>query len=113
MLKINVIGSLRVARTYQGLLSNARGRSLTIGAPLHPSGNLVAYTAAKHGAEGAAAALRQELAAFGVDMVVLNFDNLPPDLMLAAPAIKKYVKYKICLFKFKYSYLLFQNVHAK
>lgn len=89
MLKINVIGALRVARTYQGLLSNARGRSLTIGAPSSPTGNLVAYTAAKSGAEGAAAALGKELGAFGVDMVVLNFENLPPDLMFATPAIKK------------------------
>lgn len=89
MLKINVIGALRVARTYQGLLSNARGRSVTIGAPLHSSSNLVAYTAAKHGAEGVATALRQELEAFGVNMVVMSFENLPPDLMLAAPAIKK------------------------
>lgn len=89
MLKINVIGALRLARTYQGLLSNAHGRSLTIGAPLHPSGSLVAYTAAKYGAEGVTTALRQELNTFGVDMIVLNFENLPPDLMLAAPIIKK------------------------
>lgn len=89
MLKINVIGSLRVARTYQGLLSNAQGRSLTIGAPLNPTGGLVAYTAAKFGAEGAAVALRQELGAFGIEMAVLSFENLPPDLMFATPVIKK------------------------
>lgn len=90
MLKINVVGALRLARTYQGLLSNARGRSLTIGAPLaNASGTLVAYSASKHGAEGAALAMRQEMASFGVDVVVVNFENLPPDLMLAAPAIKK------------------------
>lgn len=89
MLKINITGALRVARTYQGLLSNARGRSLTIGAPTLPPGGFVAYTAAKYGAEGAAMALRKELGPFGVDMIVLNFENLPPDLMFAAPAIKK------------------------
>lgn len=86
MLKTNVVGVLRTARTFQGLLRNTAGRIITLGSVGEEAG-LVAYTAARYAVEGASKALRQEFAPLGIKVVTLNPNGLTTDLMFSTPKI--------------------------
>lgn len=88
MLKTNVVGVLRTARTFQGLLRNTGGRIITLGAVGEEAG-LVAYTAARYAVEGASKALRHELAPLGIKVISLNPQGLVTDLLFTAPKICK------------------------
>lgn len=89
-LKTNVIGVLRIARTFQGLLRHASGRMVTLGcAEGSVEAGLVAYTAARYAVEGASNALRHELAPLGIKVVTLNLRGVAVETMFAAPRLKK------------------------
>lgn len=88
MLKTNVVGFLRTARTFQGLLRNTSGRIITLGATYEEAG-LVAYTAARYGVEGASKALRLELASVGIKVITLNPQGLATELMFTPPKLSK------------------------
>ncbi|KAK3927187.1 D-beta-hydroxybutyrate dehydrogenase, mitochondrial [Frankliniella fusca] len=84
MLKVNVVGAFRTARTFLPLLRNNKGRLLNVGAPGALSGaaagpgagaGAVAYTAARYAVEGATSALRTEMEPLGVSVISLQ----PPE----------------------------------
>nr|XP_022914563.1 D-beta-hydroxybutyrate dehydrogenase, mitochondrial [Onthophagus taurus] len=85
VLKTNVVGVLRTARTFQNLLKTASGRIVTIGAVNPTDSGLVAYTAARYGVEGASKALRTELAPLGIKVITLNPTGLSTDSMFVTP----------------------------
>lgn len=88
MLKTNVIGVLRTARIFQGLLRNTGGRIINLGATEGEETGLVAYTATRYAVQGASNALRQEFAPMGIKVITLN-PHLSPELMYATPKLKK------------------------
>lgn len=89
-LKTNVIGVLRIARTFQGLLRHTGGRIVTLGCSEGGAeAGLVAYTAARYAVEGASNALRHELAPIGIKVVTLNLRGVAVEVMFAAPRLKK------------------------
>lgn len=80
MLKVNVVGAFRTARTFLPLLRSNKGRLLNVGAPGALSGaaagaGAVAYTAARYAVEGATNALRTEMEPLGVSVISLQ----PPE----------------------------------
>lgn len=85
ILKTNVIGVLRTARTFQGLLKNTGGRILNIGASECEDAGLVAYTAARYGVEGASQALRKEYAPLGIKTITLNPSTTQSETMFTPP----------------------------
>lgn len=48
ILKTNIVGVLRTARTFQNLLKNSSGRIITIGTTNNMGGGLVAYAASRY-----------------------------------------------------------------
>lgn len=94
IMKTNVLGLLRVARTYQGLLRNTNGRIITFGASEGEESGLVAYTASRYAIKGAGNALRQELAPLGIGVVNLNPIGISNEYMLTPPKIVKYTPQK-------------------
>lgn len=89
MLKTNVIGVLRTARTFQSLLKNTGGRILTLGATECGDAGLVAYTAARYGVEGASHALRKEFEPLGIKVVTLNPGVTQAETMFMPPKFAK------------------------
>ncbi|ERL93822.1 D-beta-hydroxybutyrate dehydrogenase, mitochondrial [Dendroctonus ponderosae] len=89
ILKTNIVGVLRTARTFQNLLKNSGGRILTIGTSDNMGGGLVAYAASRYGVEGASDALRQELSPYGIKVVTINPVGIMPELLFAQP---KFIK---------------------
>ncbi|VEN63112.1 unnamed protein product [Callosobruchus maculatus] len=87
MLKTNVVGILRTARKFQGLLRNAKGRIITIGATDHLGAGLVAYMASRYAVEGASKALRHEFSPMGIQVVTINPQGIMPELLFSAPKI--------------------------
>lgn len=89
VLKQNVVGSLRSARTFMPLLRNKRGRLINIGASVlghdRPGSGLVAYTAARYAVEGASAALRHEMAPYGIHVITLQPEGIATETLFAAP----------------------------
>lgn len=92
ILKTNVVGVLRTARTFQNLLKNTSGRILTLGASNCEDSGLVAYTAARYGVEGASHALRKEFAPLGVKIVTLNPGPSQAETMFVSPKFVKWVQ---------------------
>lgn len=84
--KTNLVGVLRTARTFQGLLRHTGGRLITFGAVNEEAG-LVAYTAARYGVEGASKALSQELAPLGIKVITLKPNGITADLMFSIPKL--------------------------
>ncbi|KAJ3631666.1 hypothetical protein MTP99_012782 [Tenebrio molitor] len=87
ILKTNVVGVLRTARTFQGLLRNTSGRLINFGVPESAEAGLVAYTASRYAVEGASNALRQELAPTGIKVVTLRLSGVSPELLHAPPKL--------------------------
>ncbi|XP_067011887.2 D-beta-hydroxybutyrate dehydrogenase, mitochondrial [Anabrus simplex] len=87
MLKHNVVGSLRAARTFMPLLRNKRGRLINIGVSVRgaPGAGLVAYTAARYAVEGASAALRHEMAPHGIHVITLQPEGIATETLFAPP----------------------------
>ncbi|PSN49093.1 hypothetical protein C0J52_13645 [Blattella germanica] len=80
MLKHNVVGTLRTARTFMHLLKNKKGNGL------------VAYTAARFAVEGASSALRHEMAPHGIHIITLQPNGIALEKIFAAPRIEEPVK---------------------
>ncbi|XP_050299209.1 D-beta-hydroxybutyrate dehydrogenase, mitochondrial [Anthonomus grandis grandis] len=98
LLKINVIGVLRTARTFQNLLKNSRGRILTIGTTDNMGSGLVVYAASRFAVEGASYALKHELSPFGIKVVTLNPMGIMPELLFCQPKISKKIDAdKVCV----------------
>lgn len=92
MMKTNVIGLFRVARTFRELLrgKTGPGRIVTFGVPDVPyEAGLVAYVATKHAVEGASISLQKELQPFGIKTVILQTQGIPIDLLNAPPKMLK------------------------
>lgn len=88
ILKTNVVGVLRTARTFQGFLRSASGRLVNFGVSHGDEAGLVAYTASRYAVEGASNALRKELEPAGIKVVTLNLARVTPEMMFVSPRLK-------------------------
>lgn len=84
MFKTNVLGSLRIARAFIGLLRPTRGRLIYFGA-CNPGDGLVAFTASRVAVEGCVEALRTELQTYGISVVALDSHGVPAESLFKAP----------------------------
>lgn len=84
MFKMNVLGSLRAARAFSGLLRPTRGRLIYFGAGNDGDG-LVAFSAARVAVEGCVSALRTELQPYGISVVALDTHGVPTDSLYRSP----------------------------
>ncbi|KAL1489944.1 hypothetical protein ABEB36_013868 [Hypothenemus hampei] len=81
--KTNVIGNLRVARTFQNLLKNCGGRILNVATTDNLGAGLVAYAASRFAVVGASKALAQELAQYGIKVITLSPIGILPELLFS------------------------------
>lgn len=84
MFKTNVLGALRTARAFIGLLRPTRGRLIYFGA-CNPGDGLVAFTASRVAVEGCVDALRTELHNYGISVIALDSHGVPAETMFRAP----------------------------
>jgi len=84
MFKNNVLGCLRVARAFIGLLRPTRGRFIFLGSGSQGDG-LLAYNASRNSVEGTACALREELKPYGVSVVTLETSGVPAESLFKSP----------------------------
>lgn len=84
MFKTNVLGSLRTARAFTGLLKPTRGRLIYFGAGNEGDG-LVAYTASRLAVDGCADALRTELQPYGISVIALDSHGVPAESLYRSP----------------------------
>lgn len=84
MLKTNILGSLRVAKAFVGLLRPTRGRLIYLGAG-NDGEELVAFNASRVAVEKCAEELRKELQPYGVSVVALDTNGVPADSLFRAP----------------------------
>lgn len=84
MFKTNVLGSLRTARAFTGLLKPTRGRLIYFGAGNEGDG-LVAYTASRSAVDGCVDALRTELQPFGISVIALDSHGVPAESLYRSP----------------------------
>jgi NAD(P)-dependent dehydrogenase (short-subunit alcohol dehydrogenase family) len=84
MFKNNVMGCLRTARAFIGLLKPTRGRLILLGSGNDDDG-LVVFTATRNAVEGCAGALRKELKPYGINVVTLDSHGVPAESLFKAP----------------------------
>lgn len=84
MFKTNVLGSLRTARAFAGLLRPTRGRLIFFGAGNEGEG-LVAFSASRVAVDGCADALRKELQPYGIGVISLNTTGVPAESLFRSP----------------------------
>lgn len=84
MLRTNILGSLRVAKAFVGLLRPTRGRLVYLGAGNGGDG-LVAFTASRVAVECCAEELRKELQPYGISVVALDTNGVPAESLFRAP----------------------------
>lgn len=84
MFKTNVLGSLRIARAFIGLLRPTRGRLIYIGSGTECDG-LVAFTASRVAVDGCANALRKELQPYGINVIALDSHGIPAESLFRPP----------------------------
>lgn len=84
MLKTNILGSLRVAKAFLGLLRPTRGRLIYLGAGNSGDG-LVAFTASRIAVEGCAEELRKELQPYGISVIALDTNGVGAEALFRAP----------------------------
>lgn len=89
MFKTNVVGVLRTARAFQGLLRNTSGRIVTIGPEDCSEGGLVAYASTRYAVLGASDALRKELAPTGIKVVTLEPKGFRTEDLYVIPKPRK------------------------
>lgn len=99
MFKTNVLGSLRTARAFIGLLRPTRGRLIYFGA-CNPGDGLVAFTASRVAVEGCVDALRTELHSYGINVIALDSHGVPAESLFRAP---------IPFSKYTYTHILFHS----
>ncbi|EGI58619.1 D-beta-hydroxybutyrate dehydrogenase, mitochondrial [Acromyrmex echinatior] len=93
MLRHNLVAPLRTARVFIPLLRIKRGRIVLLGDSETSYGSktgsgLVAFSASRRAVEGAAEALKNELHASGVDVVLLKPPPVNPLVLYASPVLK-------------------------
>ncbi|XP_058797074.1 D-beta-hydroxybutyrate dehydrogenase, mitochondrial-like [Phymastichus coffea] len=93
MLRHNLVAPLRAARVFIPLLRAKRGRIILLGDSdisfgAKAGAGLVAFSASRKAVEGAAEALRAELLASGVDVVLLKPPPINPLALYSAPVLK-------------------------
>lgn len=84
MFKTNVLGSLRTARAFIGLLRPTHGRLIYFGA-CNPGDGLVAFTASRVAVEGCVDALRTELQTYGINVISLDSRGVSAEALYRAP----------------------------
>jgi len=84
MFKNNVMGCLRTARAFIGLLRPTRGRLIFLGSGNAADG-LVAFAASRNAVEGCADALREELKPYGVSVITLDSHGMSTESLFRAP----------------------------
>ncbi|KAK9870062.1 hypothetical protein WA026_006156 [Henosepilachna vigintioctopunctata] len=89
MFKTNVVGILRAARAFQGLLRNTSGRIITIGPEECSDSGFVAYAATRFAVKGASDALRKELEPIGIKVVTLEPKGYSTEGLYVIPKTKK------------------------
>ncbi|KAK6634001.1 hypothetical protein RUM44_004608 [Polyplax serrata] len=91
VMKQNVTGTLKVAKTFLPLLRNKKGRLINIGAKVANSEDgpqtLVAHTASRYAVEGASAALRNEMKHVGIKVITLHPEGLEISRLFASPSL--------------------------
>lgn len=95
MFKTNVLGALRTARAFIGLLRPTRGRLIYFGA-CNPGDGLVAFTASRVAVEGCVDALRTELHSYGISVIALDSHGVPAETMFRAPMPYSNTKHSNC-----------------
>lgn len=85
MLKTNILGSLRVAKAFLGLLRPTRGRLIYLGAGNNSGDGLVAFTASRIAVESCAEELRKELQPYGISVIALDTSGVPAEALYRAP----------------------------
>lgn len=93
MLRHNLVAPLRTARVFIPLLRSKRGRIVLLGDSefsyaTKAGTGLVAFSASRRAVEGVAEALRNELLASGVDVVLLKPPSVNPLILYAPPILK-------------------------
>ncbi|XP_014205700.1 D-beta-hydroxybutyrate dehydrogenase, mitochondrial [Copidosoma floridanum] len=91
MLRHNLVAPLRTARVFIPLLRAKRGRIILLGDSDYATkagSGLVAFSASRKAVEGAAEALRAELASSGVDVVLLKPPIVNPLTLYAPPTLQ-------------------------
>lgn len=96
MFKNNVMGCLRTARAFIGLLRPTRGRLILLGSGNEDDG-LTVFTATRNAVQGCADALRKELRPYGVNVVTLDSRGVPAEALFKAPIPYSKSGYKIVL----------------
>ncbi|ETN61737.1 short-chain dehydrogenase [Anopheles darlingi] len=84
MFKNNVMGCLRTARAFIGLLRPTRGRLILLGSGNDDDG-LTVFMATRNAVQGCADALRKELRPYGVSVVTLDSRGVPAESLFKAP----------------------------
>uniref|UniRef100_A0A182JTE9 Corticosteroid 11-beta-dehydrogenase n=1 Tax=Anopheles christyi TaxID=43041 RepID=A0A182JTE9_9DIPT len=84
MFKNNVMGCLRTARAFIGLLRPTRGRLILLGSGNDDDG-LTVFMATRNAVQGCADALRKELRPYGVNVVTLDSRGVPAESLFKAP----------------------------
>lgn len=97
ILKTNVVGLLRTARTFQGLLRNTKGRLVTVGTVGGSDVSSVACSASRYAVQGASEALRRELAPAGIRVVTLQPRDVGVEALFAAPRLDSQPEDGVCL----------------
>ncbi|EEB14193.1 short-chain dehydrogenase, putative [Pediculus humanus corporis] len=89
VMKQNVTGTLKVAKTFLPLLRNKKGRLINVGAKVEncddESQTLVADTASRYAVEGASAALRKEMKHLGIKVITFHPEGLPISRLFSSP----------------------------
>lgn len=84
MFKLNVLGSLRIARVFFNLLKPTRGRLIYFGTG-HSERDLVAFAACRQAIEGGAQALRDEFKPFGVHVITIDSTGVQSESLFRDP----------------------------
>lgn len=84
MFKVNVLGALRIARAFFGLLKPTRGRLIYFGTG-HSERDLVAFAACRHAIEGCAQALRDEFKPYGVNVITIDSTGVQSESLYRDP----------------------------
>lgn len=85
MFKINILGSLRVAKAFLNFLRPTRGRLIYLGSSNNAGEGLVAFNTSRMAVEKCAEELRRELQPYGVNVVALDTCQIPAEDLYKPP----------------------------
>ncbi|KAI5700159.1 hypothetical protein M8J76_000075 [Diaphorina citri] len=89
LLKTNVIGTLKTARTFLPLLQAKRGRFISLGISSDLEMESVAYNASRYAVLGASISLHQESRNAKAQFICINPETIPSEKLFAIPKLNK------------------------